>query len=232
MTIVVIGGTGLIGSKTVAILRRGGHDVFAASPNTGVNTITGEGLQEAMAGTQVVIDLSTRRHLKARRCWNSLKPPAAIFSRLRARLGLGTMSRFLLSARTGRPTTDTFAQRSPRRTSSRLPASPTPSSARLSSLSSSAASPRQVQMAARSGYRPACSSPSQLMTWLPSPQTGDRAATKRYGRDRLELLIDLGWIQTFGADSTMIVEVSVASEGGSDTSVQISRLTLTILTRF
>ena len=58
MKIVVIGGTGLIGSKTVAILRQGGHEVVAASPKTGVNTITGEGLQEAMAGTQVVIDLA------------------------------------------------------------------------------------------------------------------------------------------------------------------------------
>ena len=58
MKIVVIGGTGLIGSKTVAILRQGGHDVVAASPNTGVNTITGEGLKEAMAGAQVVIDLA------------------------------------------------------------------------------------------------------------------------------------------------------------------------------
>ena len=42
MKIVVIGGTGLIGSRTVAILRQGGHEVVAASPNTGVNTITGE----------------------------------------------------------------------------------------------------------------------------------------------------------------------------------------------
>ena len=58
MKIVVIGGTGLIGSKTVAILRQRGHDVVAASPNTGVNTITGEGLKQAMAGTQVVIDLA------------------------------------------------------------------------------------------------------------------------------------------------------------------------------
>jgi uncharacterized protein YbjT (DUF2867 family) len=58
MKIVVIGGTGLIGSKTVAILRRGGHEVVAASPNTGVNTITGEGLKQAMTGTQVVIDLA------------------------------------------------------------------------------------------------------------------------------------------------------------------------------
>ena len=58
MKIVVIGGTGLIGSKTVAILRQGGHEVVAASPNTGVNTLTGEGLKEAMAGAQVVIDLA------------------------------------------------------------------------------------------------------------------------------------------------------------------------------
>jgi len=58
MKIVVIGGTGLIGSKTVAILRQGGHEVIAASPKTGINTITGEGLKEAMAGTQVVVDLA------------------------------------------------------------------------------------------------------------------------------------------------------------------------------
>ena len=59
MKIVVIGGTGLIGSKAVPILRQGGHEVVAASPKTGVNTLTGEGLQEAMAGTQVVIDLAS-----------------------------------------------------------------------------------------------------------------------------------------------------------------------------
>jgi uncharacterized protein YbjT (DUF2867 family) len=58
MKIVVIGGTGLIGSKTVAILRQGGHEVIAASPNSGVNTITGEGVKEAVAGAQVVIDLA------------------------------------------------------------------------------------------------------------------------------------------------------------------------------
>jgi uncharacterized protein YbjT (DUF2867 family) len=58
MKIVVIGGTGLIGSKTVAILRRSGHEVVAASPRNGINAITGEGLEEAMADTQVVIDLA------------------------------------------------------------------------------------------------------------------------------------------------------------------------------
>ena len=58
MKIVVIGGTGLIGSKATAILRRGGNEVVPASPKTGVNSITGAGLKEAMAGAQVVIDLS------------------------------------------------------------------------------------------------------------------------------------------------------------------------------
>src|SRR3954452_12982761 len=58
MKIVVIGGTGLIGSKALAILRQGGHGGVAASPNSGVNTITREGLKEAVAGAQVVIDLA------------------------------------------------------------------------------------------------------------------------------------------------------------------------------
>ena len=58
MKIVVIGGTGLIGSKTVAIVRQGGHEVVAASPKSGINTITGEGLKEAIAGATVVIDLA------------------------------------------------------------------------------------------------------------------------------------------------------------------------------
>jgi uncharacterized protein YbjT (DUF2867 family) len=58
MKIVVIGGTGLIGSKTVARLRAKGHDVLAASPNSGVNTITGEGLAEALTGCDVVLDLA------------------------------------------------------------------------------------------------------------------------------------------------------------------------------
>ncbi|MPR09336.1 SDR family oxidoreductase [Microvirga tunisiensis] len=58
MKIVVIGGTGLIGSKTVAILRQDSHDVIAASPQSGINSITVEGLKEAMVGAQVVIDLA------------------------------------------------------------------------------------------------------------------------------------------------------------------------------
>jgi uncharacterized protein YbjT (DUF2867 family) len=58
MKIVVIGGTGLIGSKTVAILRKRGHDIVAGSPQNGINSITGEGLKEAIVDAQAVIDLA------------------------------------------------------------------------------------------------------------------------------------------------------------------------------
>jgi uncharacterized protein YbjT (DUF2867 family) len=58
MKIVVIGGTGLIGSKLVALLRQRSHEVLAASPNSGVNTVTGEGLPQALAGAQVVVDVA------------------------------------------------------------------------------------------------------------------------------------------------------------------------------
>jgi uncharacterized protein YbjT (DUF2867 family) len=58
MKIIVIGGTGLIGSKLVTRLREQGHDAVAAAPNTGVNTITGAGLAEALVGAAVVVDVS------------------------------------------------------------------------------------------------------------------------------------------------------------------------------
>jgi len=58
MKIVVIGGTGLIGSKLIEVLTPQGHELFAASPSTGVNTLTGEGVAAALAGTDVVVDVS------------------------------------------------------------------------------------------------------------------------------------------------------------------------------
>ena len=64
MRIVVIGGSGRIGAKLVNALRHQGHEVVAASPNSGVNTITGEGLDEALAGAQVVIDVANSPSLE------------------------------------------------------------------------------------------------------------------------------------------------------------------------
>ena len=58
MKIVVIGGTGLIGSKLIALLAQRGHEAVAASPNTGVNTLTGEGLAEVLTGARVVVDVA------------------------------------------------------------------------------------------------------------------------------------------------------------------------------
>lgn len=58
MKVVVIGGTGVLGSKVVEKLREHGHDVVAASPRTGVNTLTGEGLTDALSGAAVVVDVS------------------------------------------------------------------------------------------------------------------------------------------------------------------------------
>ena len=66
MKIVVIGGTGLIGSKVVASLRGAGHDALAAAPSTGVNTLTGEGLAAALNAADVVVDLANS-HPSSRR---------------------------------------------------------------------------------------------------------------------------------------------------------------------
>ena len=64
MRIVVIGGTGLVGSKVVQSLTEHGHDVLAASPSTGVDTVTGAGLSEALAGATVVVDVSNSPSLQ------------------------------------------------------------------------------------------------------------------------------------------------------------------------
>jgi uncharacterized protein YbjT (DUF2867 family) len=70
MRIVVIGGSGLIGSKLVGLLRQGGHDVVAASPASGVNTVTGDGLPEAMEGTDVVIDVANSPSFDSAVAWD------------------------------------------------------------------------------------------------------------------------------------------------------------------
>jgi len=68
MKIVVIGGSGLIGSKVVKILSEHGHDAVAASPNSGVNTLTGQGLAEVLKSASVVVDVQILLRLKIRLC--------------------------------------------------------------------------------------------------------------------------------------------------------------------
>ena len=79
MKIVVIGGTGLIGTKVVAHLREQEHEVIAASPNTGINTITGEGLAEAMNNTDIVVDLSNSPSWEDKAVLEFLKNQVAIY---------------------------------------------------------------------------------------------------------------------------------------------------------
>lgn len=70
MRILVIGGTGLIGSRVVGRLRHGGHEVIAAAPSTGVNTVTGDGLFEAMEGTDVVVDVANSPSFDSAVAWD------------------------------------------------------------------------------------------------------------------------------------------------------------------
>lgn len=70
MKIVVIGGTGLIGSRVVGRLRQGGHDVIAAAPSSGVNTVTGDGLPEAMEDTEVVVDVANSPSFDTAVAWD------------------------------------------------------------------------------------------------------------------------------------------------------------------
>src|SRR6185437_6009405 len=70
MKIVVIGGSGLIGSRLVGLLRQGAHDVVAASPSSGVNTVSGDGLPEAMEGADVVVDVANSPSFDGPAAWD------------------------------------------------------------------------------------------------------------------------------------------------------------------
>lgn len=70
MKIVVIGGTGLIGSRLVGLLRQGAHEVIAASPASGVNTVSGDGLADVMEGTDVVVDVANSPSFEGPAAWD------------------------------------------------------------------------------------------------------------------------------------------------------------------
>jgi uncharacterized protein YbjT (DUF2867 family) len=70
MKVVIVGGTGLIGSKVVALLTQHGHDAISASPDTGVNTLTGEGLADVLTGAQVVVDVANSPSFEDGPAWD------------------------------------------------------------------------------------------------------------------------------------------------------------------
>src|ERR1700758_4698563 len=89
MKIVVIGGTGLIGSKTVAILREDGHEVVAARPKAASTPSPERGSKRPWPARKWQSTSPIRRHLKTRRCWNSSRLPGATFSRREDAAGVG-----------------------------------------------------------------------------------------------------------------------------------------------
>ncbi len=168
MKIVVIGGTGLIGSKTVAILRQSGHEVVAASPQSGVNTITGEGLKEAMAGTQVVIDLANSPSFEDKAVLEFFQTSGR--NLLAAEAAAGVRHHVALSI-VGIDRSDNGYFRAKVAQEKLIVASGIPytiirATQFMEFLRGIAAF--KLRMETWSGFRPACSSPSRRTTLLPS----------------------------------------------------------------
>ena len=115
MKIVVIGGTGLIGSKLVAKLGEHGHEAIAASPNSGVNTLTGEGLAEVLGGAQVVVDVSNSPSFEDSAVLDFFTTSTTNLLAAEKAAGITTTSPCRWSAPKVCPRAATCAQRSPRR---------------------------------------------------------------------------------------------------------------------
>jgi uncharacterized protein YbjT (DUF2867 family) len=164
MKIVVIGGTGLIGSKTVAILRQGGHEVVAASPRSGINSVTGEGIKEAVAGAQVVIDLANSPSFENKAVLDFFETSGR--NLLAAEAAAGVAHHIALSIVGTDRTPDNGYFRAKVAQEKLIESSGIPYTIIRSTQfwSSSAPSPIQLRMETGSGFRPACSSPSRRTT--------------------------------------------------------------------
>jgi uncharacterized protein YbjT (DUF2867 family) len=155
MKIVVIGGTGLIGSKLVKNLRARGEDAVPASPDTGVNTLTGEGLKEALHGAAVVVDVSNSPSFEDKAVLEFFETSTRNILDAEAATAVG--HHVALSVVGTDRLTDSGYMRAKvyRSSSSRARRSPTPSSMRRSSSSSPLALPtRRPTRTARYGCLP------------------------------------------------------------------------------
>ena len=156
MRIIVIGGTGLIGSKVVEKLNQKGHAAIRAAPSTGVNTVTGEGLADALAGAQVVVDVANSPSFEDRAAMDFFQ--AAGKNLAEAAAGSSITSPCLLSEPSACSTAAISAPSLRKRPSSKTHPLPTRSSAQRSSSSSSVALPSRRAKMTRCACRTRCSS--------------------------------------------------------------------------
>jgi uncharacterized protein YbjT (DUF2867 family) len=148
-------------------LRQGGHDVVAASPNSGVNTVTGEGVKEAVAGAQVVIDLANSPSFEDKAVLEFFETSGR--NLLAAEAAAGVRHHVALSI-VGTDRSDNGYFRAKVAQEKLIEASGIPYTIIRSTqfLEFLRVSPPRARMETRSGFRPACSSPSRRTTFLPS----------------------------------------------------------------
>jgi uncharacterized protein YbjT (DUF2867 family) len=115
MKIVVIGGSGFIGSKLVLKLRERGHEAITASPNSGVNTLTGEGLAKVLEGASVVVDVSNSPSWDDSAVLNFFETSTRNLLKYGAKAGVKHSSHYRWSALNGCTKADISARRSRRR---------------------------------------------------------------------------------------------------------------------
>ena len=179
MKVVVIGGTGLIGSKVVSRLKQQGHEAVAASPNTGVNTLTGEGLDAAIEGASVVVDVANSPSFEAKAVMDFFTDIDGKRSGGREESRGGALRR-AVGRRHRAPPVQRLLPRQNRagEANHRLRDRRTRSCTRPSSSSSSTRSPRLQPTATPSTSRPCCSSrwpPMTSPTWSPKSRSPSRS---------------------------------------------------------
>jgi len=164
MKIVVIGGTGLIGSKLVKKLRGDGHEALAASPHSGVNVITGEGLAEALEGARVVVDASDAPAWDDPSVLDFFQTSSHNFLAAEAAACVGHHVTLSVVGTDRLADSGYFRAKAAQEEAVKRGPVPTPSSAQRSTSSASAGSPIPAPMATRFGCHPHSFSPRQLMT--------------------------------------------------------------------
>ena len=159
MKIVVIGGTGLIGSKLVTKLREQGHKVVAASPSSGVNTLTGVGLAEALKGASVVVDVSNSPSFEDAVALKFFETSTRNLLTHETAAGVGHHVALSVVGIERLPEYGYFRAKIAQEKLIKGSSIPTQSSARRSSSSSSAESPMRAPSATRSVWHRPSSSP-------------------------------------------------------------------------